>query len=221
MQPAWKHVTGGAVIAAVLLIPAPAAEAPLTRPGQLTVSAITGELGVRSGEALRPAKVDERVRVDSRLVTGRRSLATLAFSNGASLELGPESEVELEELLQAPFTTALKPSEWKAEPSVSRTRLRVIRGEVRVTLKRLLSARGSSFLIVTPAGTASVDEGALRVQVRMTEIGIGLCSVELMQGAATFQPEEGAARALEAGRRTQWSVETETAARRTRVTELK
>lgn len=211
-----------AIAALLQLSPAAsAAEPALTRPGQLTVSAITGELSVRSGEVVRPAKADERVRADSRLVTGRRSLATLAFSNGATLELGPESEVEVEELLQAPFTTVLKPAEWKVEPSVSRTRLRVIRGEARVTLKRLLAARGSAFLLVTPAGTASVEEGALRAQVRMTEIGIGLCAVELTQGAATFETEGGSARALEAGRRTQWSVEIDPVAQRRRVTELK
>ena len=170
---------------------------------------------------MKPAKAEERVRVDSRLATGRRSLATLAFSNGAILELGPDSEVEVEELLQAPFTTALKPAEWKAEPGVSRTRLRVIRGEARVTVKRLLTARGSAFVIVTPAGAASVEEGALRAQVRMTEVGIGLCAVELTQGSATFLPEGGAAQALATGRRTQWSVEIDPVARRTRVAELK
>lgn len=223
MKPSRNHLFLGAAFAAGFFTSsvAFAAEAALTRPGQLTVTAVTGELNVRTSDAVKPGKAEERVRADSRLLTGRRSLATLAFSNGAILELGPDSEVEVEELLQAPFTTALKPAEWKAEPSVSRTRLRVIRGEARVTVKRLLAARGSAFLIVTPAGTASIGEGALRAQVRMTEIGIGLCAVELTQGAASFEPEGGAARPLEAGRRTQWSVEIDPAARRTRVAELK
>jgi len=75
--------------------------------------------------------------------------------------------------------------------------------------------------VATPAGVATVDEGALRVQARMTEIGLGLCGVELVQGAGFFEPEGAAARALEAGRRTQWSVEVDTAAKRSRVTELK
>lgn len=199
-----------------------AADAALTRPGQLTVTAVTGELSVRAGENVRPAKSDDRVRVDSRLITGRRSLATLAFSNGAILELGPDSEIEVEELLQAPFTTSLKPAEWKAEPSVSRTRLRLVRGEARVSVKRLLSARGSSFAIVTAAGVASVDEGSLRVQARMTEFGIGLSVVELTQGGGgVFEPAGGAPRALSAGQRTQWSVETDPATRTPRVTELK
>ena len=199
-----------------------AAEAALTRPGQLTVTAVAGELSVRAGEKLKPAQVDDRVRVDSRLISGRRSLATLTFSNGAILELGPDSEIEVEELLQAPFTTSLKPVEWKAEPSVSRTRLRLVRGEARVSVKRLLSARGSVFAIVSAAGVASVDDGLLRVQVRMTELGIGLCVVELTRGGGGFfEPAGGAPRALSAGQRTQWSVETDSATRVPRVTELK
>ena len=55
----------------------------------------------------------------------------------------------------------------------------------------------------------------------MTEIGLGLCVVELLQGAGFFEPEGGAVRALEAGRRTQWSVETDAATKRIRATELK
>ena len=217
--PWWIAVVPALLAAAT--IPLLGAETVLTRPGQLTVTAVTGELAVRTGDVVKPAKAEDRVRVDSRLISGRRSLATLAFSNGATLELGPDSEVEVEELLQAPFSTALKPVEWKAEPSVSRTRLRLIRGEARVTVKRLLAARGSVFAVATPAGVATVDEGSLRVQARMTEIGLGLCGVELVQGAGFFEPEGAAARALEAGRRTQWSVEVDTAAKRSRVTELK
>ena len=197
------------------------AEAVLTRPGQLTVTSVTGELTVRAGDVVRPVKAEERVRVDSRLSSGRRSLAILTFSNGATLELGPNSEVEVEELLQAPFSTALKPAEWKAEPSVSRTRLRLIRGEARVTVKRLLAARGSVLAVVTPAGVATVDEGSLRVQARMTEIGLGLCVLELTQGSGAFEPEGGEVRALAAGKRTQWSVETDSVTKRNRVTELK
>lgn len=202
-------------------VPVRGAEAVLTRPGQLTIAAVTGELNIRAGDVLRPAKAEDRVRVDSRLSSGRRSLVTLTFSNGAALELGPDSEVEVEELLQAPFSTALKPAEWKTEPSVSRTRLRLIRGEARVTVKRLLAARGSVFAVATPAGVATIDEGALRVQARMTEIGLGLCVVELTQGSGAFEPEGGEARALAAGKRTQWSVETDAAGKRNRVTELK
>lgn len=202
-------------------VPGRGAEAVLTRPGQLTVTAVTGELTVRAGDVVKPGKAEDRVRVDSRLISGRRSLATLAFSNGATLELGPDSEVEVEELLQAPFSSALKPAEWKAEPSVSRTRLRLIRGEARVTVKRLLAARGSVFAVSMPAGVATVDEGSLRVQARMTEIGLGLCVVELTQGVGAFEPEGGEVRALAAGKRTQWSVEVDTAGKRSRVTELK
>ncbi|MFM8617574.1 MAG: FecR domain-containing protein [Opitutaceae bacterium] len=222
-----KTTPGGSWLAAavVVMVAVPVsicgAEAVLTRPGQLTVTAVTGELTIRAGDVVRPAKAEDRVRVDSRLSSGRRSLATLTFSNGATLELGPDSEVEVEELLQAPFSTALKPTEWKAEPSVSRTRLRLIRGEARVAVKRLLAARGSVFAVVTPAGVATIDEGALRVQARMTEIGLGLCVVELTQGVGAFEPEGGAARTLAAGKRTQWSVENDAATKRTRVTELK
>ncbi|MFM8617533.1 MAG: hypothetical protein ACKOE8_02230, partial [Opitutaceae bacterium] len=130
-----KTTPGGSWLAAAVVVmvvgpvSVPGAEAVLTRPGQLTVTAVTGELTIRAGDVVRPAKAEERVRVDTRLSSGRRSLATLTFSNGATLELGTQSEVDVEELMQATYSTAIKPTDWKAETSETPTSQRLNRGE--------------------------------------------------------------------------------------------
>jgi hypothetical protein len=179
----------------------------LTRPGQIAISAVTGEVFVTMSGQRRPAKVDERVRVDAVVASGRRSLATLTFSNGAVLELSPESEIEVEELLQAPFAGNPKPELMKEEPSVSRTRIRLIRGEVRLAVKPLQVARGSAFIVATPAGVARLESGAFYAMVRMTDVGIGLCGVELERGAGEFEPVGATWAKLPPGSRLAFAVE--------------
>jgi hypothetical protein len=179
----------------------------LSRPGQITVTAVTGEAKLTLAGQTRPVKVDDRVRADAQVATGRRSLVSLLFSNGATLELGTESEIEIEELLQAPFTAAGKPETYKVEPSVSRTRVRVIRGDVRVGVKPLQVARGSTFVVGLPAGNVRVAEGAIYALVRMTEAGIGFCAIEHDRGAAEFEPAGGIWAKLPVGRRLELAVE--------------
>ena len=155
----------------------------------------------------RPVKVDDRVRVDATVTTGRKSLVTLAFSNGAVLELGTDSELEIEELLQAPFASYVKTETLKEEPSVSRTRVHLIKGDLRLAVKPLLVARGSTFIVALPAGSARVNEGALYAQVRMTEMGLGMCAIELERGTAEFELVGGAFAPVPTGRRLGFAVE--------------
>lgn len=182
-------------------------EVALTRPGQIIVTALTGDVTLTAAGQSRPAKVDDRVRVDTRVTAGRKSLATLQFSNGAVLELDTDSELEIEELLQAPFASYVKVETLKAEPSVSRTRLRLIRGDVRLVVKPLKVAGGSVFVVAMPAGEVRVGEGSLQAAVRMAEAGLGMCVLELVQGAAEFEVAGGGAAPVPVGRRLEFAVE--------------
>ena len=194
-------LTGTAALAAEVV------EAIITRPGQITVAEITGQLIIKEAGQQRPAKVDDRVRVDAVVATGRKSLATLAFSNGAVLELGSEAELEVEELLQAPFGSSLKLSALKEEPSISRTRLRLVRGDFRLKVKPLKVARGSVFQLALPAGIARLAEGSLAVVVRMTEAGLGMCTLELERGNAEFEIPGAAPARIPPGPRLGFAVE--------------
>lgn len=184
-----------------------AADLVLTRPGQIAVSALTGEAFLTEAGKRRPAKVEERVRVDTTVATGRRSLVSLAFSNGAVLELGPDSELEVEELLQAPYSSYPKPETLKEEPSLSQTRVRLVRGDLRLTVKPLKVERGSTFTVVLPAGQARVAEGAFYALASMTEARLGMCAVELSRGAAEFELPGAAPAKIPVGRRLAFAVE--------------
>lgn len=182
-------------------------EPSLPRPGAVLVLEVTGEAAEVTGEARRPVKADDRVRVGSTITTGRRSLATIALSNGAVLRLGSESELEVEEFGQATVPGSLKFIDIKEEPTISRTRLRLVRGDVTVDVKRLSVARGSSFLLSMLAGTARTGEGTYHAMVRMSDLGLGVCTFELEKGSAEFEVTGGAFAPVPLGHKLAFAIE--------------
>lgn len=166
---------------------AQAPEIDLPRPGNIIAAEVTGEVTMITGDQRRQLKMDDRVRVGATLTTGRRSMVTLLLSNGATVQLGSESELELEEFGQAPVTGSVKFADLKAEPTLSRTRLRLARGDVLVNVKPLKVARGSLFTLTSLVGTVRLAEGVFRVMERMHDLGLGVSSVEVMSGPVEFE----------------------------------
>lgn len=189
---------------------AQAPEIDLPRPGSVLVADVTGDAAMINGDQKRSLKVDERVRIGSTLTTGRRSMLTLALSNGASVQLGPETEIELEEFGQAPFSSSVKFAEMKAEPTLSRTRIKLVRGDLTATVKSLQVGKGSSFTLSTPAGDLRTGAGAFHAMVRMHDLGLGVATLELQSGTAEFQVAgSNAFAAVPAGRKLAFALEVE------------
>jgi len=181
---AWAAVMVGSVLAA---------QAPtFTRPGTFSVVDLEGEVSVAANGEERALKIDERLRAEATFKTGRLSNAALEFTNGVVLRVGSRSEVEVDEYWQQPHLQSAKVADMKAEPSPSRTLLRLVSGDLGVTVKPLLVARGSTFHLELLAGTLRMTEGVLRARIQMTEVGIGYCSFELQSGSAEFEPVGGA-----------------------------
>ena len=187
--------------------PAGAADMVLSRPGQCVVEKLLGEAAATTGNQGRPLQAGQRVPADALVRTARRSLLTLVLSNGTRLELGPDSELALEELLQAPFPAGTKVEALPQEPSVSQTRLRLATGELRLQVKPLRAAQGSVFAVVTPAGTLRLNGGAARLQVRLSAAGVGWCGVEVTEGAGEWERPGGSASPVAAGGRLDFSFE--------------
>ena len=201
----------GAILAAGMalgLLRAQSPEIDLPRPGNIIATDVTGEVTMITGDQRRLLKTDDRVRVGATLTTGRRSMVTLLLSNGATLQLGSESELELEEFGQAPVSGSIKFAELKAEPTLSRTRLRLARGDVLVNVKPLKVAKGSLFTLTTLAGTVRLAEGVFRAMERMHDLGLGVCSVEVTTGAVEFEAVGAAAFVpVAAGRKLAYAIE--------------
>ncbi|MFZ9747259.1 MAG: FecR domain-containing protein [Opitutaceae bacterium] len=181
----------------------------LSRPGQCVVETLLGEATAAAGTPRRLLRAEERVPADATVRTASRSLLALALSNGTRLELGPESEMILEELLQAPFPAGTKVAALPQEPSVSQTRLRLAAGDLRLQVKPLRAAQGSFLAVVTPAGSLRLNGGTARVQVRLTSAGFGWCGLEVAEGTGEFERVGGPPVPLAAGTRLDFSFETD------------
>ncbi|MEO6244891.1 MAG: hypothetical protein ABIQ12_05605 [Opitutaceae bacterium] len=212
----------GLVVAGIFspLLFAQGPEISLPRPGAVVVTQIAGQVTVASGEQGRPIKVDDRLRVGSIVTTARKSFLVLTFSNGAVTELGPESELEVEEFSQSPISGNVKFAELTAEPTLSKTRLRLVRGDVTIFVKPLKIARGSSFLISIPAGTVRVGDGTVRAMIRMSDVGLGVCTLELQKGAAEYEPPNGAFTPMPLGRKLAFALEVDKASGEIKVGEM-
>jgi hypothetical protein len=170
---------------------------------------VTGEVRAGFGDQRKNVKQDERLRVDSTVTTGRRSAVKLQLSNGASVQLGSESELEFEEFGQAPVYDTTKYAELKEEPTASVTRIRLARGDVSIEVKPLKVARGSSFTFSFVAGTLRISEGAFRAMIQMSDLGLGVATLELQSGVAQFEPVGGKLQPLPAGRKLAFAIEIE------------
>ncbi len=180
-----------------------------TRPGTMIVTEISGEAAVVGEAGARALKKEERLRPDVSFRTGRRSSIGLEFANGTLAKVGSESEVAVPEFWQQPHSQAGKMADWKEEPSPSRTRLTVVRGDLTLQVKPLRVARGSSLTVEVNAGVVRIVEGVLRARVQSTDVGIGLCTLELESGRAELERLGGAVTPLAVGKPLVLAVETD------------
>jgi hypothetical protein len=188
---------------AIAQVPEPS----LPRPGAVVVQDVIGEAVAVNGDQRKPIKAEERLRVGSTIVTERMSIVTLILSNGATLRIGSEAELEVEEFGQATIPGGIKFAELKAEPTVSRTRLHLVRGDVVVNVKPLSASRGSSFVLTMLAGTVRTTEGTFHARVRMSDLGLGICTLELEKGAAEFEVAGGKFAPVPVGQQLAFSIE--------------
>ena len=154
---------------AVLLLAIGAAHSQQTQPqsaqqntipdtGQIIVVQITGEVYVfNPGDSLRfVLKVGSQLAPGQMISTGSKSSLMIAFSNGSTVTIGEESLVLVDEFKQKPFGEMFKISEISKEPSVSQTRLNLVRGELIADVKKLNKEEGSTFEVITPVGIAGI-----------------------------------------------------------------
>ncbi len=111
-------------------------------------------------------KADDRVPQTAKIITGKDSSIVLVFSNGATTQLGSDTELIIEEFLQDPFANTVRVAEMAEEPSRSRTRLALNRGELVGNVKKLKHAEGSTYTIVTPVGAAGIRGTTFRIVFR-------------------------------------------------------
>jgi len=149
--------------------PTPAA-APAKIAGIITAKLVKGTVTVQDNvtKTPRPLQENDQVKAGEIVITGksRDSGVVLVFSNGATVTLKDDSELNIEEFLQDTWDTSLNVSEMTAEPSASTTKLHLARGELIGKVAKLNKEKGSSFNVQTPVGAAGIRGTTFRVVFR-------------------------------------------------------
>jgi len=126
--------------------------------GYIAVMRVTGEAYVfEAGDTLRFAlRAGSLVNAGQQIATGPKANVMLAFSNGATVTIGENAIIAVDEFTQTPFAEMFKMAEASKEPSASKTRLNLVRGEVLANVKKLNTDEGSTFEVKTSIGIAGI-----------------------------------------------------------------
>jgi hypothetical protein len=144
--------------------PTPAAP-PAEPGGRILVARVTGEaFAMNPSDGLKfPVRNGSLLTEGQVITTGAGASVLFVLSNGATVSLGADSVLALEQFTQQPFGESYKMSALAAEPSTSTTRLNLVRGELISDVKKLNKTGGSSFSIKTPVGAAGIRGTAFRI----------------------------------------------------------
>jgi hypothetical protein len=140
--------------------------APAEQPGgRILVARVTGEaFAMNPSDGLKfPVRNGSLLTEGQVITTGPGASVLFVLSNGATVSLGADSVLALEQFTQQPFGESYKMSTLSAEPSTSTTRLNLLRGELISDVKKLNKTGGSSFQIKTPVGAAGIRGTAFRI----------------------------------------------------------
>ncbi len=127
------------------------------QPGIIVLTAYEGDVKISlsaNGQTLRPYK-GAILKQGHVIVTGPNSRASLAFENGAVMEVGASSKFAIQEFQQAPWDVSPeKLAEMKTEPSTSKTSGFLEYGDIITGVKKLKPE--SQLDISTPIGSAGI-----------------------------------------------------------------
>jgi hypothetical protein len=125
------------------------------------------------------------------IVTAPGANIILVFSNGATVNVGADSNLDIEQFDQDPFATDQKVSEMKQEPGTSTTRLNLTKGELVGKVVHLNVDRGSEFTVETPVGAAGIRGTTFRIIYRKNSNGTVTFSVTTSEGKVVFTGPAG------------------------------
>ncbi len=133
--------------------------------GQIQAARVRGEVSVADKATMMfgPLTDGAAITQGSIVRTGKASSVVLVFSNGASLSLGTDSVLDIEQFTQDPFKSAFDAATATKEPTTSTTRLHLTRGDLTGKVAKLNTGKGSSFNVETPVGAAGIRGTIFRI----------------------------------------------------------
>lgn len=171
-------------------------------PGRIVAAKVTGSVTAIStvDKSQRQLATNDIVSQETQIVTAASSSVILVFSNGASLNVGADSSLEIEEFLQDPFTDGVAVAGLTQEPTTSTTKLNLTRGEVVGNVKKLNQAGGSTFTVNTPVGAAGIRGTTFRITFRPDASGRAFFTLSTAEGNVLFEGTAAEGVSVETGK---------------------
>ena len=159
-----------------------------TEAGRIVLARVTGTVTLtnKADGSTRTATNNEQIAAGYVVVTAPEASVVLVFSNGSTVNLRGDSQLDIETFLQDPFAEDFRITEATTEPSTSTTRLNLTRGELIGQVKTLNSAGGSTFVIQTPVGAAGIRGTTFRIVFRPDGAGGAFFALTTVEGNVTL-----------------------------------
>lgn len=171
--------------------PALAGQGKFNQNGVILVAKFSGKVEIIVDGVTKQAAIDMVVPPKARVVTAQGASIVLVFSSGASTQLGSDTDLLIEEFLQDPFAATVKVAEMTDEPSPSRTKLMLNKGELVGNVKKLKYDQGSTFTVQTPVGAAGIRGTTFRIVFRPNGTGQAFFTLTTATGHVEFtQPNQ-------------------------------
>ncbi len=178
-------------------------------PGRIVAAKVTGAVTAidLATQATRTLATSDVVSQQTRIVTSAGASVILVFSNGASLNVGSDSSMDIEEFLQDPFQAEVAVATLEAEPTSSTTSVRLTRGELVGNVKKLNQAGGSTFTVNTPVGAAGIRGTTFRIVFRPDASGRVFFTLSTAEGVVLFEAPAAEGVSVETGNEVAVSVD--------------
>jgi hypothetical protein len=142
----------------------------------------------------------DRLSEQTTVVTAPGANAILVFSNGATVNLAGDSNLDIEQFDQDPFAESIKVSDMTHETGTSTTRLNLTKGELVGKVVHLNVDRGSAFTVQTPVGAAGIRGTTFRIVFRPAPNGKTFISITTADGLVVFRGVTSAPLNIPAGK---------------------
>jgi len=167
--------------------PTPAATAARIK-GKIQVARVVGHVEAvpTAGGAAKVLQNGDMISDETTVVTAADSSVILAFSNGATVNVGANSSLDIQQFEQDPFAGDIKVSDLKQEQGTSTTRLNLNHGELVGKVVHLNVDKGSEFSVQTPVGAAGIRGTTFRIIFRPNGNGTATFTVQTQEGKIVF-----------------------------------
>lgn len=187
---AWFTTVMRAITLGILLVVGAgqlAAQTPMPA-GKILLTNLTGKATIVTDGAATLATEGQSLLPGATVKTDASSSAIIAFSNGIVVSVSGNSEFGIGSFTQDPFDKPINLASLASEPTMSRTSLRLLSGDVIVRVKHLRHEIGSQFTLSCPGGTVGVRGTVFRMSARAAGKGKEDVVIDVIEGRVSFSP---------------------------------